>query len=146
MRHSLHQALAALCVAGLATTAATAAAAQKRGSAQPGDVVQSIPPPLSQNPQLPKLNLTDAQRAKIKQVLQTKNTEVDFALKTNKPAQSFDPAVGAAIPGMLKAHSLPPPLIYEMPALKRYTYLKFKGQVLIINPMTHKIVDIFSET
>jgi len=31
------------------------------------------------------------------------------------------------------------------PALKQYTYLKFKGQVLIINPMTGKIVDIFPE-
>jgi hypothetical protein len=143
MRHFVHQALAALCAAGLA---ATAAAAQNRGSAQPGDVVQSIPPPVSQNPQLPQLNLTDQQRAKIKQVLRTKNTEVSFGLKTNKPAQSFDPTVGATVPAALKAHSLPPPLIYEMPTLKRYTYLKFKGQVLIINPMTHKIVDIFSET
>ena len=33
-----------------------------------------------------------------------------------------------------------------MPALKRYTYLKLKGQVLIVNPMTGKIVDMFSET
>jgi Spy/CpxP family protein refolding chaperone len=130
MRHYLHQALAALCVAGLAATTATAAAAQNRGGAQPGDVVQSIPPPVSQNPQLPKLNLTDAQRAKIKQVLQTKDTEVDFQLKSNKSAQSFQPAVGAAVP----------------PALKRYTYLKFKGQVLIVNPMNRKIVDMFAET
>ncbi len=59
----------------------------------------------------------------------------DFGLKTNKSAQSLAPAVGAAIPGMLKAHALPPPLTYE-----------FKGQVLIINPMTRKIVDMFAET
>jgi hypothetical protein len=32
-----------------------------------------------------------------------------------------------------------------MPALKRYTYLKLKGQVLIINPMSGKIVDMFPE-
>lgn len=143
MRYFVHQALAALCVAGLATTAA---AAQNRGSAQPGDVVQSVPPAVSQKVRLPQLDLTDAQRAQIKQVLQTKDTEVDFQLKTNKPAQSFNPAVGATVPAALKAHSLPPPLISEMPALKRYTYLKFKGQVLIINPMTHKIVDMFAET
>jgi hypothetical protein len=146
MRHFLHQALAALCVAGLAATAAATAAAQNRGSAQPGDVVQSIPPPVSQNPQLPQLNLTDAQRAKIKQVLQTKDTEVDFQLKSNKSAQSFQPAVGASVPPALKPHALPPPLIYQMPALKRYTYLKFKGQVLIVNPMNRKIVDMFAET
>jgi hypothetical protein len=32
-----------------------------------------------------------------------------------------------------------------MPEMKRYTYLKFKSQVLIVDPMTHKIVDIFPE-
>jgi hypothetical protein len=52
----------------------------------------------------------------------------------NLAAESFEPTIGAKIPSGLKAHALPPPLIYEMPALKRYTYLKFKGQVLIVNP------------
>jgi hypothetical protein len=32
-----------------------------------------------------------------------------------------------------------------MPALKRYAYLKFKQQVLIIDPMSRKIVDMFPE-
>jgi len=40
--------------------------------------------------------------------------------------------------------SAPRPLIYEMPTLKRY--LKFKGQVLIGNPMTRAILAMFSET
>jgi hypothetical protein len=143
MRHFLYRLSAALCVALLAVATA---AGQDRSTSQPGDVIQSVPPPVSQKPQLPPLNLTDDQRAKIKQVLSTKNTEVTFGLKTTKPAQSFDPAVGAKIPAGLKAHSLPPPLIYEMPTLKRYSYLKFKGQVLIVNPMTGAIVDMFSET
>jgi hypothetical protein len=46
----------------------------------------------------------------------------------------------------LKPHALPPPLIYEIPKLKRYSYLKFKGKVLLVNPMSRKIVDMFSET
>jgi len=140
MRSLLHQLPAVLC---LSTLAATAAAAQRSGN--PGDVIQSVPPPVSQKPQLPPINLTDDQRAKIKQVLMTQNTEVTFQLKTTKPAKSFDPTVGAKIPTALKPHSLPPPLIYEMPALKRYAYLKLKGQVVIVNPMTDKIVDMFSE-
>ena len=118
MRSFLHQLPTALCASALALTAA---AAQNNSNSEPGAVIQSVPPPVSQKQQLPPLNLT-------------------------KPAQSFDPMVGAKIPTGLKAHSLPPPLIYEMPALKRYTYLKFKGQVLIVNPMTGKIVDMFSET
>jgi hypothetical protein len=32
-----------------------------------------------------------------------------------------------------------------VPALKRYTYLKFKRQVLIVDPMSRKIVDMFPE-
>ena len=143
MRNILYQLPIVVCVAVFAVTATTA---QNSNKSQPGDVILSTPPPVSQNPVLPPLNLTDDQRAKIRQVLSTKNTEVTFQLKTTKPAQSFNPAVGAKLPTGLKANSLPPPLIYEMPVLKRYTYLKFKERVLIVNPMTGKIVDMFSET
>jgi hypothetical protein len=124
----------------------TAAVARSGSNSHAGDVVQSVPPPVSQKPQLPPITLNDDQRTRIKQVLSAQNTGITFGLKTTKPAQGFDPQVGAKIPKVLKAHPLPPPLIYEMSALKRYTYLKLKGQVLIVNPMTGKIVDMFSET
>jgi hypothetical protein len=110
-----------------------------------GSLVQSIPPPVSQNPAVPPLQLSDAQRAKIQQALSQQNTEVSFELKDAKPSQSFEPSIGAAVPKGLKPHALPRPLIYEMPLLKRYTYLKFKHQVLIVNPMNRKIVDMFPE-
>ena len=119
----------------------SAAAAQDRS----GSVVQSIPPPVSQNPTVPPLQLSDAQRAKIRQALSQQNSEVSFGLKTAKTAQNFAPSVGAAVPKALKPHALPRPLIYEMPLLKRYTYLKFKHEVLIVNPMNRKIVDMFPE-
>jgi len=130
---------------GFVSFAAPAMTAESGNASQPGAVIQSVPPPVAQNPSPPPLQLSDQQKARIKQVLKGKNTEVTFSLKTTKPAQSFNPTIGAKIPPVLKAHALPPPLIYEMPALKQYTYLKFKGQVLIINPMTGKIVDIFPE-
>jgi len=133
-----HAVLAAAVAAGLAAPAAQAA--------EPGAVEQTVPPPISQNLKLPPLHLSDAQRAKIRQVVSAQNTEVTFTLKTTKPAKDFEPKVGAVIPKSLKPHSLPPPLIYEMPALKRYTYLRLKQEVLIVNPMTHKIVDMFAET
>ena len=142
MRFILPLLFSALCAASFATPAM---AAGNGNASQPGAVIQSVPPPVAQNPSPPPLQLSDQQKAKIKQVLQGKNTEVTFSLKTTKPAQSFNPTIGAKIPSGLKAHALPPPLIDEMPALKQYTYLKFKGQVLIINPMTGKIVDMFPE-
>jgi hypothetical protein len=70
---------------------------------------------------------------------------VSFALKAAKPAKNFDPSVGATIPNGLKPLALPRPLINDMPLLRRYAYLKFKHEVLIINPMTRKIVDMFPE-
>jgi hypothetical protein len=120
-------------------------AASNGDASHPGAVIQSVPPPVAQDPLPPPLQLTDEQKAKIKQVLKGENTEVTFSLSTTKPTESFNPTIGAKIPSALKAHTLPPPLLNEMPALKQYTYLKFKGQVLIINPMTGKIVDIFPE-
>ena len=142
MRSILPLLFTALCAASYA---APAMAAENGNASQPGAVIQSVPPPVAQNPSPPPLQLTDQQKAKIKQVLQGENTDVTFSLSTTKPTQSFNPTIGAQIPSALKAHTLPPPLIDEMPALKQYTYLKFKGQVLIINPMTGKIADIFPQ-
>jgi hypothetical protein len=124
------------------------AAVVPAGAAGPaaGAVEQTIQPPVAQNPTLPPLNLSDDQRAKIRQAVSGENTEVQFSLKSNKPSKDFSPSVGAKIPAGLHPHTLPPPLLSEMPVLKRYTYLKFKHQVLIIDPMKRKIVDMFTET
>jgi hypothetical protein len=59
---------------GLAAGPNFAAAAESGGKGDQGAVVQSIPPPVSQNPSLPPLHLTDAQRAKIRQALSSENT------------------------------------------------------------------------
>jgi hypothetical protein len=124
----------------LALAAAVPAIAAGPGS---GAVEQTIPPPVDPKP--PPLRLSDDQRAKIQQVLKGENTEVQFSLKSNKPAEGFQPSIGAKIPAGLHPHTLPPPLLAEMPALKRYTYLKFKQQVLIVDPMSRTIVDLFAE-
>jgi hypothetical protein len=109
-----------------------------------GDVQQTIPPDVVSVIQ--PLALSDTQRERIKAVLAQKNTEVSFALKQAKSAKSFEPSVGVKIPKGLKPHAFPPPLIYEMPLLKRYSYLQFKDQTLIVNPMTKKIVEIVPQT
>jgi hypothetical protein len=132
-----------LALAGAIVVTASAAA---QNTSHPGDVKQTIPPPVSQEVAPPPLSLSDDQRAKIKQVLAGHNTQVTFALKATQSARGFDPAIGTKLPPSLKTYALPPPLIYEMPNLKRYTYLKFKGKVLIVNPMDSKIVDMFPQT
>ena len=125
----------------LAALGLTAAAAQ---TGNQGAINQSIPPVVSANP-VPPLHLSDAQRSQIQQALRGENTEVTFGTKATKPTESFNPTVGAKIPASLKPHTLPPPVINQMPELKRYTYLKFKQQVLIVDPMSRKVVDMFPE-
>ena len=61
MRHVIHQALLSTAIAA-ALAASHSAAAQDRS----GAVEQSIPPAVSQNPVLPPLHLSDAERAKIR--------------------------------------------------------------------------------
>src|SRR5262249_47722512 len=111
-----------------------------------GAVPQSIPPPVSQKPSVPPLQLSQTQRDRIRQAVSSEDTEVSFGLKSAKAAQKFDPSVGAKLPSAVKIHPLPQPLARQMPVLKRYTYVKFKHQVLIINPMTRKIVEMFPES
>jgi len=130
-------ALAGLCAVGIQGDAA----GQTRGA-----VPQSIPPPVSQNPSVPPLQLSQTQRDKIRRAVSSEDTEVSFALKSAKAAQKFDPSIGAKLPSGVGLHPLPQPLARQMPLLKRYTYVKFKHQVLIINPLTRKIVEMFPET
>jgi hypothetical protein len=129
-----------------ASLGAAAFGAPAGDAAQPGDVIQSVAPPVSQKPSTPPLKLSDNQRAKIRQALSGENTEIDTSYKNVVAAKDFQPAVGSKVPGALKGHTLPPPLIYEMPVLKQFTYVKFKQQVLILDPMSDTIVDMFPET
>jgi hypothetical protein len=99
-----------------------------------------------QNPSLPKLNLTNTQREQIRKAVLTEHNEVEFRLAATKSAKDFSPAVGATIPKGVKAQSLPTPILSQMPELRDYMYVKMKDQVLIVNGMTNKIVDVFSET
>lgn len=99
-----------------------------------------------QNPSLSRLDLTNTQREQIRQAVVTEHNEVEFRLKTAKSAKDFTPAVGATLPKGVKAQSLPTTLLSRMPELREYMYVKMKDQVLIVNGLTNKIVDMFSET
>ncbi|MCA6107412.1 hypothetical protein [Bradyrhizobium cenepequi] len=99
-----------------------------------------------QNPSLPKLNLTNQQRENIRKAVLTEQNEVQFRLAATKSAKDFTPTIGAKLPKGVKAQSLPTPVLSQIPELRDYMYVKMKDQVLIVNGMTNKIVDMFSET
>jgi hypothetical protein len=97
-------------------------------------------------PPIPPLHLTDADRQKIRAALADQDTEVTFQLKNTKPLKEFKPTLGEKLPPHLPEHALPNALLQQLPVLKDYKYTKVNNQVLIINPMTKKIVDMFPET
>jgi len=131
-----------LCLALLlATSAATPAADNTRGA-----VEQSGGNVVPQNPSPPKLHLSDSQRERIRQTLVTRDTEVEFKLKTTKPAKDFVPKIGAALPKGVKPDGLPSELTQQIPQLADYGYSKMKDQILLVNAMTGKIVEIIPET
>src|SRR6516165_11049929 len=80
-----------LCLASLLATSALAPAADNTR----GAVEQSSGSIVPQNPSLPKLHLNDAQRERVRQTLMTKDTEVEFRLKTTQSAKDFTPKIGA---------------------------------------------------
>jgi hypothetical protein len=86
----------------LVTSALALAADNTRGA-----VEQSGGTSVPQNPSLPKLHLSDAQRERIRQTLLTKHTEVEFRLKATKSAKDFTPKIGAALPKGVKPDGLP---------------------------------------
>lgn len=110
-----------------------------------GAVEQSGGNTVTQNPSLPQLHLTNTQREKIRQTLLTKHTEVEFRLKTTQAAKNFDPKIGAALPKGVKPDGLPSELTQQIPKLADYGYAKMKDQILLVNAMTGKIVDIIPE-
>ena len=111
-----------------------------------GAVEQSGGNIVPQNPSLPQLHLSDAQRERIRQTLLTKDTDVQFRLKTTQAAKNFSPKIGATLPKGVKPDGLPSELTQQIPELADYGYAKMKDQILLVNAMTDKIVDIIPET
>ena len=69
--HSCYATLLVVLVGGVLINQA---AAQNRDTAGPGAVPQSVSPAVSQNPSLPPLQLSPAQRAKIQQAVSAEDT------------------------------------------------------------------------
>ena len=88
-------------------------------------------------PAKPPLKLTDAQKQRIAQALNGRDT-------LDQLPEGFTPAIGAKVPTQKKlaAHPLPRPLVYEIPVLKQYYYAQLADRVLIIDPVTGTVADI----
>jgi hypothetical protein len=124
--------------AGCMMMAVPVATAQGTDSAaNPAPAHPSIPP---------ALHLSDGQRAQVRAAVDQEHSDVNFNSTETKSAATFEPAVGAKLPKGVTAHALPRPLIYEVPVLREYTYVKFRDQILIVNSVTQEIVDIIPQS
>jgi len=133
-------------LSGMLVAALPASAICADNHADPGkQVIQSVPPGVPVSPPSQPLKLTDAQRARIQEVLATQDTEVSFELKETKDAKSFQPKVDAKLPKGVKAEAFPQPLNTEIPQVRNFGYVKFKDDILIIDLMTDKVVDMFTQ-
>src|SRR4051794_16333060 len=90
-----------------------------------------------QVPPKPPLKLTDAQKQRVAQAINGKDTLV-------KLPEGFTPVIDAKVPSQKKLpeHPLPRPLVYEIPALRNYYYVQLDDKVLIVDPMTEKVAEI----
>jgi len=140
-RHTVYCLLSGMLIVALPAPAICA-----DGQAGPGkQVIQSVPPGVPVSSPSQPLKLTEAQRERIQQVLATKDTEVSFDLKETKDAKSFEPKVNAKLPKGVKAEAFPQPLNTEIPQVRNFGYVKFKDDILIVDLMNNKIVDMFTQ-
>lgn len=92
-----------------------------------------------QAPKKTTLQLTDAERKLVVDSVSGWDTGDTL------PAE-FNPAAGAKISSQKKLpiHPVPPPASLKVPALKSYDYAKLPDKILLVDPMTRKVVDVIA--
>ncbi|HEX5777772.1 MAG TPA: hypothetical protein VFY21_02935 [Xanthobacteraceae bacterium] len=83
----------------------------------------------------PPLELSEEQKAAVTKAVGAENSY-------QATPEGFEARVGAAISKEIAPHALPRPLIYEVEALRNYKYSKLDRNVLIIDPMSNRIVAV----
>ena len=101
--------------------------------------------PVPQNVQPPPLNLTDQDRQKIREALHKQNDQTALTKKSTQEEKDFKPEVGTKIPSGFaeKGDALPQDLVRALPVLKAYSYLIYNNEIMIVDPMSKKVVDLF---
>ena len=82
--------------------------------------------------------LSEAQRSAIADAVRRDNKAV-------APSVSFVASVGAPVPPVIELYILPDAILAEVPAAKRVKYTVMKNQLLLVDPVTMRIVDIIQQ-
>lgn len=93
------------------------------------------PNELAVNLKKPPLKLDDAQREAIRNALVEEHTQ-------QKTPKDFKPQIGTVPPTGIKIDIMPQALGRQVPVMKQYGYAKTASDVLVIDPMSTKIVAV----
>lgn len=83
----------------------------------------------------PPLQLNDQQRGAIQNALVAEHTQ-------QKAPKDFKPQIGATPPKGMKIDVMPQALARQLPVLKEYGYAKIASDILVIDPMSKRIVAV----
>jgi hypothetical protein len=96
-------------------------------------LAQDAPPP-----DLPRLDLTPAQRQTIHQSI------VNQQDKKSTAPDTFRAAVGANVPDTVKLEPMPKTIVELMPQTKDFRYGLVSNQVLIVEPRSRRVVEVIA--
>jgi hypothetical protein len=82
----------------------------------------------------PKLDLTAAQRSAIYAAVSKDRSKV--------APQRFPPVVGAEVPPMIELYALPDSAAAANPAVKFYQYTMVQNQVVLVDPIKMRVIDV----
>ena len=105
-------------------------------AAAQNDLAKTIDPiELTQQAKRPQLKVSDEQKNAIQNALVTEHTQ-------QKTPKDFQPQLGMTLPTTMKVDALPETLVREQPSLKQYGYPKTAKDILVLDPMSKKIIAV----
>jgi hypothetical protein len=126
--------LAALCLAIAVTAGPVLAQDPGRNGGGGQQSPRRGPADAAQN--VPRLQLSDAQRQAVYQSISTRPSKKDTA------PPGFRPAVGAQVPASIKLEPLPKAVVELVPKTADYQYAFVANQVLIVDPRSRTVVEV----
>jgi hypothetical protein len=90
------------------------------------------------DPYSTQLRLSETQKSAIAEAVRRDNKAAD-------PSVSFVASVGAPVPPVIELYMLPDAILADMPAAKRVKYTVMKNQLVLVDPVTMRVVDIIQQ-
>ena len=107
------------------------------------------PPPSAQVPPAPSAKLQSQPQAQAQLSLSADQKQAIWDSvgkgKGAKAPANFQASIGANVPAQLALRPLPSTLNKQVPDAKKYRYAKVADEVVLVDPSTHKVIDIIKQ-